>query len=124
MERRNWWIEIPSVHSLFNFKWQPVSYGIKFERLSHQKGVIKDDRAPFTGGGASSAQFSSFSTASTAAESTSNIKQLVNHVECHHVISEKSNLYNLMYKYCDSNKESVFDYTPITFYVEVPDIEK
>jgi len=34
LERRDWWIEIPAVHSMYNFKWQPVSYGIKFERLS------------------------------------------------------------------------------------------
>lgn len=33
MERRDWWIEIPAVHSMYNFKWQPVSAGIKFERL-------------------------------------------------------------------------------------------
>jgi hypothetical protein len=33
LERRDWWIEIPPVHSMYNFKWQPVSYGIKFERL-------------------------------------------------------------------------------------------
>ena len=33
LERRDWWIEIPSVHSMYNFKWQPVSSGIKFERL-------------------------------------------------------------------------------------------
>jgi len=37
MEKRDWWIEIPAVHSLYNFKWQPVSYGIKFERLSPLK---------------------------------------------------------------------------------------
>jgi hypothetical protein len=37
LERRDWWIEIPAVHSMFNFKWQPVSYGIKFERLSPLK---------------------------------------------------------------------------------------
>ena len=29
-----------------------------------------------------------------------------------------------MSKHCDVNKESVFDYTPVTFYVEVPDLEK
>jgi hypothetical protein len=34
IERRDWWIEIPALHSMFNFKWQPVSNGIKFERLS------------------------------------------------------------------------------------------
>jgi hypothetical protein len=33
IERREWWIEIPPVHSMYNFKWQPVSYGIKFDRL-------------------------------------------------------------------------------------------
>ncbi len=53
-----------------------------------------------------------------------NIKQLVNHFECHQVISEKSNMFNLLMKYCDLTKESVFDHTPITFYVEVPDLEK
>jgi hypothetical protein len=37
LDRRNWWIEIPAVHSMFNFKWQPVSSGIKFERLSPMK---------------------------------------------------------------------------------------
>lgn len=37
LERREWWIEIPSIHSLYHFKWQPVSYGIKFERLSPNK---------------------------------------------------------------------------------------
>jgi hypothetical protein len=33
LERRDWWIEIPPVHSMYNFKWQPVSAGIKFERF-------------------------------------------------------------------------------------------
>jgi len=45
-------------------------------------------------------------------------------MEYHQVITEKSNLYNFMSKHCDVNKESVFDYTPVTFYVEVPDLEK
>ena len=40
MERRDWWIEIPQVHSMFNFKWQPFSFGIKFERLSPLKPKI------------------------------------------------------------------------------------
>ena len=33
MERRSWWIEIQPVHSMFNFKWQPTSHGIRYERL-------------------------------------------------------------------------------------------
>ena len=33
MKRRSWWIEIPNFNFLFNFKWQPVSYGIKFSDL-------------------------------------------------------------------------------------------
>lgn len=37
LERRDWWIEIPPHHSMFNFKWQPFSTGIKFERLSPVK---------------------------------------------------------------------------------------
>jgi len=33
MQKRNWWIEIPNYNSLYNFKWQPFSKGIKFEDL-------------------------------------------------------------------------------------------
>lgn len=36
-ERRSWWIEIQPVHSMFNFKWQPFSNGIKFARLGHME---------------------------------------------------------------------------------------
>ena len=38
MEKRSWWIEIQPVHSMYNFKWQPTSTGIKFERLSSFQG--------------------------------------------------------------------------------------
>ena len=31
MEHRKGWIEIPNINSLYNFKWQPFSDGIKFE---------------------------------------------------------------------------------------------
>ena len=34
MKRRPWWVEIPNVDSVFNFKWQPVSYRMKFRELS------------------------------------------------------------------------------------------
>ena len=33
MKRRSWWIEIPNFNFLYNFKWQPVSNGIKFSDL-------------------------------------------------------------------------------------------
>ena len=33
MKRRPWWVEIPNVDSAFNFKWQPVSYRMKFREL-------------------------------------------------------------------------------------------
>ena len=51
-------------------------------------------------------------------------RQLVNHLENHHLISEKANLFNIMTQHCESMKENVFDICPLTFYVEVPDIEK
>lgn len=36
MQRRSWWIEIQPVHTLFNFKWQPCSNGINYNRLGYQ----------------------------------------------------------------------------------------
>jgi hypothetical protein len=30
----------------------------------------------------------------------------------------------VLQKYCDLQKENVFDITPITFYIEMPDIQK
>ena len=35
MQRRNWWIEIQQVHSMYNFKWQPTSSGLNFNRLGN-----------------------------------------------------------------------------------------
>ena len=37
MLRRSWWIEIQPVHTLFNFKWQPESKGINYNRLGYQQ---------------------------------------------------------------------------------------
>lgn len=37
MQRRNWWIEIQPVHSMFNFKWQPFSAGINFKTLGNRR---------------------------------------------------------------------------------------
>jgi hypothetical protein len=49
---------------------------------------------------------------------------MVNHFEFHYTITEKANLFNSLQKYCDNSKENVFDICPITFYVEVTDLEK
>ena len=49
---------------------------------------------------------------------------MVNHFEGHHYVSEKANLFRMLMKYCDSFKENIFDIVPITFYVEVPDLDK
>ena len=72
--RRDWWIEIPAVHSMYNFKWQPVSYGIKFELLS----PLKPKPGEIGGGN----QFSTFQS-NIENNPTENIKQMVNHFEFH-----------------------------------------
>mmetsp|Transcript_6491 Transcript_6491/g.10439 ORF Transcript_6491/g.10439 Transcript_6491/m.10439 type:complete len:93 (-) Transcript_6491:1859-2137(-) len=53
-----------------------------------------------------------------------NQRQMVNHIENHHLITEKFNLLQVMQKYCDLQKENVFDYMPVTFYVEMPNVQK
>jgi Tubulin-tyrosine ligase family len=53
------------------------------------------------------------------------VKQMVNHLEFHHIISEKAFLFNELTRYCDGLKENVFDLmVPITFYVEINDLDK
>ena len=42
LKQRSWWIEIQPVHSMFNFKWNPVSDGIKFARLGHVEPVKRE----------------------------------------------------------------------------------
>ena len=42
LKQRSWWIEIQPVHSMFNFKWNPVSDGIKFARLGHTDPGIRE----------------------------------------------------------------------------------
>lgn len=34
MNTRPWWVEIPNVDTAFNFKWQPVSFRMKFRELN------------------------------------------------------------------------------------------
>jgi hypothetical protein len=36
MKTRPWWVEIPNVDSAFNFKWQPVSFRMKFRELGNR----------------------------------------------------------------------------------------
>lgn len=44
---------------------------------------------------------------------------MVNHLECHSYLSEKSKLFNVLTAYSLKLKENVFDYLPLTFFVEV-----
>ncbi|CAI2373826.1 unnamed protein product [Moneuplotes crassus] len=41
MQQRNWWVEIPNVDSAFNFKWQPVSFRMKFRKLSQKNPITQ-----------------------------------------------------------------------------------
>lgn len=53
-----------------------------------------------------------------------NSRQAVNHMEFHHLLTEKFNLLQQMQKYCDLQKENVFDFLPVTFYIEMPNVQK
>eukprot|EP00826_Nyctotherus_ovalis_P065251 TRINITY_DN9586_c0_g1_i5.p1 TRINITY_DN9586_c0_g1~~TRINITY_DN9586_c0_g1_i5.p1 ORF type:complete len:410 (-),score=85.20 TRINITY_DN9586_c0_g1_i5:323-1552(-) len=46
-------------------------------------------------------------------------KQLVNHFEFHGELSSKSKLFLNLQAYAEMNKENVFDFLPITFYIEL-----
>ena len=49
---------------------------------------------------------------------------MVNHVEYHHLLTEKYNLLMVMQRFCDLHKETAFDLTPITFFVEISDASR
>ena len=51
-------------------------------------------------------------------------RKCVNHLEAQYLLSEKYNLLAVLTKYCDLQKENVFDLTPITFYVDIPNVSK
>lgn len=129
MEKRSWWIEIQPVHSLFNFRWQPVSNGIRFDRLG-TKGAKQANANEGYGMANQLTSFNATMGGGSAAEpkentlSDLNARQAVNHFEAHQLITEKFNLLNQMQKYCDLGKENVFDYLPVTFYVEMPNVQK
>ena len=45
--------------------------------------------------------------------------QMVNHLEKHRLLTEKYNLLFVMQKFCETIKESPFDFMPVTFYVDI-----
>lgn len=53
-----------------------------------------------------------------------NSRQMINHLEHHSLITEKFNLLMVMQKWCDLNKENVFDIMPVTFYIEMPNVQR
>ena len=91
LRRSHKWQETVSADTQFHFKWQPVSYGIKFDQIST---TIQNGQHPCT-------------------------KQLVNHFEFHSQITEKSKLFKNITEFSLKVKENVFDYIPLTFYVEI-----
>jgi hypothetical protein len=97
LRRSNKWRETTS-HADPNchFRWQPVSYGLKFDQLGS---LINPNIHPYT-------------------------KQLVNHFEHHSHLTEKSKLFKNLTDYALNRlRENVFNYMPLTFFVEV-DISK
>jgi hypothetical protein len=50
---------------------------------------------------------------------TFNCKQAVNHLEFHAELSAKSNLFMNLQNYSEINKENVFNYLPITFFISI-----
>ncbi|CDW81438.1 tubulin-tyrosine ligase family protein [Stylonychia lemnae] len=91
LRRSHKWIEAVASDPYFHFKWQPVSYGIKFEQVSTQ---ISANMHPCS-------------------------KQLVNHFEFHSHLTEKSKLFKNLTQYSIKLKENVFDYIPLTYFVEI-----
>lgn len=80
MENRAGWEETADFNTMFNFKWQQTSYGIRFDQLS-----------------------------------INGKKQMVNHFINHASITTKDNLFKNLYDYLDNK---VFDYVPLTFWIE------
>lgn len=91
LRRSHKWVETSSTDNHYHFKWQPVSYGIKFDQIGS---YIPHGAHPCT-------------------------KQLVNHFEFHSHLTEKSKLFKNLTEFALKYKENVFDYIPITFFVEI-----
>eukprot|EP00347_Sterkiella_histriomuscorum_P004466 403360355 len=96
LRRGHKWIETFAQDPFYHFKWQPVSYGIKFEQISTP---IVQGMHPCQ-------------------------KQLVNHFEFHSNLTEKSKLFKNLTQYSIKLRENVFDYMPLTYFVEIDDIGK
>eukprot|EP00347_Sterkiella_histriomuscorum_P015512 403356749 len=96
LRRGHKWIETVAQDPFYHFKWQPVSYGIKFEQISTP---IVQGMHPCQ-------------------------KQLVNHFEFHSNLTEKSKLFKNLTQYSIKLRENVFDYMPLTYFVEIDDIGK
>ena len=97
LRRSHKWREASSLNDhACHFRWQPVSYGLKFDQLCT---LVNPNVHPYT-------------------------KQLVNHFEHHSHLTEKSKLFKNLTDYSLNRlRENVFNYMPLTFYVEV-DISK
>lgn len=97
LRRSGKWREATSYNDhTCHFRWQPVSWGIKFDQLGN---LINPNLHPYT-------------------------KQLANHFENHMSLTEKSKLFKNLTDYALNRlRENVFNYIPLTFFVEV-DISK
>lgn len=107
------------MHTLYNFKWQPTSSGINYNRLGNN---TKDSDPKTQLSSTFGPPVKDPGLASVAFEQKA--KQLVNHVEHHALLTEKFNLLHVLQRYSDANKENVFDTMPVTFYVEISDPNK
>jgi len=106
---------------MFNFKWAPVSDGIKFARLGHVELFKREQGTMGTKprGDATKEEGPRF----VPVPDKVNF-QMVNHFEQHQMLTEKYNLLMVMQRFCDMHKENTFDLMPITFFVEIPDASR
>lgn len=72
---------------MFNFKWQPTSGGLNFNRLGNQSRIEHNPTSFFSSFGSS---IQNITAAPIVGENSH--KQLVNHMEFHQLLSEKFNL--------------------------------
>ena len=49
--------------------------------------------------------------------SVESIPQMVNHFECHSVISNKSNMFLNLFEYCESHNINIWKYVPLTIFI-------
>ena len=90
MQKREGWFEVPCTDPSFHFKWMPVSHPLKFEQLNNPNINQHPDK-----------------------------RQIVNHLEKHGNLSEKSKLFLNMLEYAQKKGENVFDFMPLTYFVSV-----